>query len=151
MKAPSRPAKPRPRPKSPASKPRKSATASKTRSKAGATWHVATLDRMRALILEADPEMIEERKWRKPSNGMVGVPVWSHTGIVCTGETYKNVVKLTFARGASLPDPSRLFNASLEGGTRRAIDIQEGETVDARAFKALVKAAVVENAMAKER
>lgn len=101
---------------------------------------------MRALILEADPQMIEERKWKKPSNRMVGVPVWSHNGIICTGETYKNVVKLTFPRGASLPDPSRLFNASLEGGTRRAIDIHEGETVDARAFKALVKAAVAANA-----
>jgi hypothetical protein len=104
-------------------------------------WREATLDRIRALIFEADPEMIEERKWRKASNGMAGVPVFSHNGIVCTGEIYKNVVKLTFARGASLPDPTRLFNASLEGGTRRAIDIREGETIDARAFKALVKAA----------
>ena len=100
---------------------------------------------MRALILEADPEMIEERKWRKPSNAMAGVPVWSHHGIVCTGETYKKVVKLTFARGASIPDPSRLFNSSLEGNTRRAIDIHEGEKVDAGAFKALVKAAVAQN------
>jgi hypothetical protein len=100
---------------------------------------------MRALILEADPGMIEERKWRKPSNAMKGVPVWSHNGIVCTGETYAKVVKLTFARGASVPDPSRLFNSSLEGTTRRAIDIHEGETVDARAFKALVKAAVARN------
>src|SRR5512134_2648834 len=100
---------------------------------------------MRALILEADPDMIEERKWKKPSNGMKGVPVWSHQGIVCTGEAYKQVVKLTFARGASLPDPSRLFNSSLEGNTRRAIDIREGEQVDARAFKALVKAAVARN------
>jgi hypothetical protein len=100
---------------------------------------------MRALIREADPEMIEERKWRKPSNAMAGVPVWSHDGIVCTGETYKNVVKLTFAKGASLPDPSRLFNSSLEGNTRRAIDIHEGEEVDAGAFKALVKAAVARN------
>jgi hypothetical protein len=108
-------------------------------------WREETLDRMRALILEADPEMIEERKWRKPSNGMVGVPVWSHNGIVCTGETYKAVVKLTFAQGASLPDPARLFNSSLEGNTRRAIDIHEGEKVDARAFKALVKAAVGQN------
>ena len=107
---------------------------------------------MRALILEADPEMIEERKWKKPSNAMAGVPVWSHDGIVCTGETYTKVVKLTFARGASLPDPSRLFNASLEGNTRRAIDIHEGEKVDARAFKALVKAAVAQNgAPAKKR
>jgi hypothetical protein len=110
-----------------------------------ADWREETLARMRALILEAAPEMIEERKWRKPSNGMVGVPVWSHNGIVCTGETYTKVVKLTFARGADLPDPSRLFNSSLEGHTRRAIDIHEGEKVDAGAFKALVKAAVAEN------
>ena len=108
-------------------------------------WRDETLDRMRALILEADPEMIEERKWKKPSNGMTGVPVWSHHGIVCTGETYKKVVNLTFAQGARIPDPSGLFNSSLEGNTRRAIDIQEGEKVDARAFKALVKAAVAHN------
>ena len=108
-------------------------------------WRQETLARMRALILEADPEMIEERKWKKPSNGMRGVPVWSHNGIVCTGETYKNAVKLTFAQGAKIPDPSRLFNSSLEGGTRRAIDIHEEEKVDARAFKALVKAAVAHN------
>ena len=108
-------------------------------------WREETLGRMRTLILEADPEMIEERKWKKPSNAMKGVPVWSHNGIVCTGETYKKTVKLTFARGASLPDPSHLFNSSLEGGTRRAIDIQEGEKVDALAFKALVKAAVAQN------
>ena len=113
--------------------------------KTTAGWHGETLDRMRTLIREAVPEMIEERKWKKPSNGMVGVPVWSHDGIVCTGETYTKVVKLTFAKGASLPDPSRLFNSSLEGNTRRAIDIHEGETLDARAFKALVKAAVVQN------
>lgn len=100
---------------------------------------------MRNLILEADPGMTEERKWRKPSNNMVGIPVWSHDGIVCTGEIYKQVVKLTFARGASLPDPRGLFNASLAGGTRRAIDIREGETVDARAFKALIRAAVTLN------
>jgi hypothetical protein len=114
-------------------------------------WREETLARMRALILKADPEMIEERKWRKPSNAMAGVPVWSHHGIVCTGEAYTKVVKLTFARGASIPDPARLFNASLEGNTRRAIDIHEGEKVDARAFKALVKAAVAENALAKKR
>ena len=115
-------------------------------------WRDETLARMRALILEADPEMIEERKWRKPSNNMTGVPVWSHNGIVCTGETYKKAVKLTFAQGAKIADPSRLFNSSLEGGTRRAIDIHEGETVDARAFKALVKAAVAHNgAAAKKR
>jgi len=100
---------------------------------------------MRALINEVEPEMIEERKWRKASNRMAGVPVWSHNGIVCTGETYKNVVKLTFARGASIPDPSRLFNSSLEGNTRRAIDIHEGEQVDAGAFKTLVRAAVAQN------
>src|SRR5688572_29045759 len=108
-------------------------------------WREETLGRMRELILKADPEMIEERKWRKPSNGMVGIPVWSHGGIICTGEKYKGVVKLTFAKGASVPDPSGLFNASLEGGTRRAIDIHEGEKIDARAFKALIKAAVALN------
>jgi hypothetical protein len=103
---------------------------------------------MRALIQEADPEIVEERKWRKASNAMAGVPVWSHNGIVCTGETYRNAVKLTFARGASIPDPSHLFNSSLEGNTRRAIDIHEGEKIDARAFKALVKAAVAQNSSA---
>ena len=110
-------------------------------------WREETLARMRALIMEADPSMTEERKWKKPSNAMAGVPVWSHDGIVCTGETYKNAVKLTFAKGATIPDPSGLFNSSLEGNTRRAIDIHEGETVDARAFKALVKAAVAQNGM----
>ncbi|MEX2282544.1 MAG: DUF1801 domain-containing protein [Gemmatimonadota bacterium] len=123
-----------------AGEPRKSAT----RSDLG-DWRGETLARMRKLILEADPEMTEERKWKKPSNAMAGVPVWSHNGIVCTGETYKKFVKLTFARGASIPDPSRLFNSSLEGNTRRAIDIHEGEKVDARAFKALVKAAARSN------
>src|SRR4026209_1084110 len=108
-------------------------------------WREETLARMRTLIPEADPEMIEERKWRKPSNAMAGVPVWSHHGIVCTGETDTKAVKLTFARGAGLPDPSHLFNPSLQGNTRRAIDIHEGETVDPRAFKALVKAAVAQN------
>ena len=110
-------------------------------------WRGETLARMRALILEADPEMTEECKWIKATNPL-GVPVWSHAGIVCTGEAYTTVVKLTFARGASVPDPSRLFNSSLEGNTRRAIDIHEGEKVDAGAFKALVKAAVAENARA---
>jgi hypothetical protein len=95
--------------------------------------------------------MIEERKWRKPSNGMAGVPVWSHRGVVCTGETYRKAVKLTFARGARIPDPSRLFNSSLEGNTRRAIDIHEGEKVDAVAFKALVKAAVAQNGPPKKK
>ena len=99
------------------------------------------------MIHEADPEIVEECKWVKPSNPW-GVPVWSHAGIVCTGETYKQAVKLTFARGASLPDPRGLFNSSLEGSTRRAIDIHEGEKVDARAFKALVKAAVALNGAA---
>jgi hypothetical protein len=131
-------------------KPKGTSRASKARKPASrlidqTDWREDTLNRMRALILEADPEMTEERKWRKPSNGMAGVPVWSHNGIVCTGETYTKVVKLTFARGASIPDPSRLFNSSLEGNTRRAIDIHEGEKVDPRAFKALVKAAVAEN------
>jgi hypothetical protein len=144
-----------------ASKPRTSATRSKFPPKAGATgkpasrlidqrirdlggWRGETLARMRALILEAGPEMIEECKWIKPTNPL-GVPVWSHAGIVCTGEAYTKVVKLTFARGARIPDPSRLFNSSLEGNTRRAIDIHEGEKVDAGAFKALVKAAVAQN------
>ena len=101
-------------------------------------WRGETLARMRKLILEADAGMIEEWKW-------MGTPVWSHDGIVCTGESYTKVVKLTFAQGASIPDPSRLFNSSLEGNTRRAIDIREGEKVDAGAFKALVKAAVARN------
>lgn len=110
-----------------------------------ADWRDETLSRMRTLILQADPAMIEERKWRKASNSMQGVPVWSYNGIVCTGETYAKVVKLTFAHGAKIPDPSRLFNSSLEGGTRRAIDIREGEKVDPAAFKALIRAAVALN------
>ncbi len=108
-------------------------------------WREQALERVRALISDADPEITEERKWRKPSNNMTGIPVWSRNGIICTGETYKNYLKLTFARGASLPDPSKLFNAGFAGGTRRAIDIHEGEEVNARAFKALVKAAIVAN------
>ena len=107
-----------------------------------ADWREETLDRIRGLILEADPEMIEERKWKKPSNGMAGIPVWSHDGIVCTGETYKNYVKVTFAKGAFVKDPSKLFNASLDGNLRRAIDFREGDTIDEKALKALVKAAV---------
>lgn len=110
-------------------------------------WRVAMIDTVRALIIDADPDMIEERKWKKPSNGMLGVPVWSHDGIICTGETYKTYVKCTFAHGARLPDPSKLFNASLEGGTRRAIDVHEGDRLNARAFKALIKAAVAFNAL----
>jgi hypothetical protein len=113
-------------------------------------WREETLARMRALILEADPGITEERKWAKPTNP-AGVPTWSHDGIVCTGETYKTVVKLTFSHGASLPDPAGLFNSSLEGNTRRAIDMREGEKVDARAFKALVKAAVALNQSKKKK
>jgi hypothetical protein len=101
-------------------------------------WRGETLARVRALIHEAAPDVVEEWKWR-------GVPVWEHGGIICTGETYKEVVKLTFMRGASLPDPAGLFNASLEGNTRRAIDIREGEKLNARAFKTLIRAAVKQN------
>jgi hypothetical protein len=107
-------------------------------------WRGRALARMRKLIREADPDVIEEVKWRKPSNPS-GVPVWSHAGIICTGETYKDKIKLTFAKGASLPDPAKLFNSSLDGGTRRAIDIREGEEPEADAFKALVRAAVAVN------
>ena len=118
----------------------------KAKPKAKADWRDETLARMRDLIMKADPDIVEEYKWAKASNPS-GVPVWSHDGIICTGEVYTKAVKLTFARGASLEDPSHLFNSSLEGKTRRAIDIAEGEKVDARAFKALVKAAVAENAL----
>src|SRR5262245_20358190 len=151
-------AKPKAKGTSRASKPRQSAAESKTPPKAGTKakpgaseakwlidrrirdlggWRGETLARMRALILDADPEMTEEWKWSNP--------VWSHHGFVCTGEAYTKVVKLTFARGAGVPDPSRLFNSSLDGNTRRAIDIHEGETVSATAFRALVKAAVAQN------
>ena len=109
-------------------------------------WRVAALDRMRKLIEAADPDIVEERKWKKASNAMAGVPVWSHDGIVCTGETYKKAVKLTFARGAAVEDPTGLFNSSLEGNTRRAIDFHEDEKIDEKAFKALVRAAVKVNA-----
>jgi hypothetical protein len=108
-------------------------------------WRGEVLGRMRALIKEADPDVVEEVKWVKPSNP-AGVPTWTHDGIVCTGEVYKAAVKLTFANGASLDDPAGLFTSSLGGGTRRAIDIHEGETVDARAFQDLVRAAVDLNA-----
>jgi hypothetical protein len=101
-------------------------------------WRGKTLARVRALIKKADPEVVEEWKWR-------GVPVWSHDGIICTGETYKSVVKLTFAKGAALADPSRLFNSSLEGNTRRAIDIHEGDDIDEDAFKMLIRAAAAMN------
>src|SRR5256714_13460210 len=107
------------------------------------------LARVRTLIKQADPEVVEEVKWRKPSNAMLGVPVWEHAGIICTGETYKSVVKLTFAKGASLKDPSGLFNASLEGNVRRAIDIHEGDKIDEKALKALIRAAVALNTSAR--
>ena len=107
-------------------------------------WRAKTLRVIRKLIHEADPGVIEEIKWRKPSNP-TGVPVWSHAGILCTGETYTDKVKLTFARGASLPDPSLLFNSSLDGGSRRAIDIRKGDQIDGKALKALIRAAVMSN------
>src|SRR2546422_10014165 len=107
-------------------------------------WRGETLSRMRKLIKEADPDVVEEVKWVKPTNP--GTPTWSHDGIICTGETYKSVVKLTFAKGASLKDPAKLFNSSLAGNTRRATDIHEGEKVDAGAFKALILASVALNA-----
>jgi len=106
-------------------------------------WRGETLSRMRKLIKEADPDVVEEWKW-------MGTPVWSHDGIICTGESYKAIVKLTFAKGASLKDPAKLFNSSLDGNVRRAIDIHEGETLDASAFKALVKAAVALNTSGKK-
>jgi hypothetical protein len=106
-------------------------------------WRGVALARVRALIKEADPEVVEEWKW--------GVPVWSHAGIMCTGEAYKRAVKLTFAHGAAIADPAKLFNSSLAGGTRRAIDIGEGETIDARAFKALIRAAVARNVASRRR
>ena len=164
-------AKPKAKGTSRASEPRKSAAKSKSPLKAGAKanpgaeakranenaacliderfrslggWRAETLAAVRRIIHEADPDIVEECKWMKPSNPL-GVPIWSHAGIVCTGESYKQVVKLTFARGASLEDPRGLFNSSLEGNTRRAIDIREGEVLDAEAFKALIHAAVAEN------
>src|SRR5687767_5560225 len=115
------------------------------RIKALGDWRGATLARVRTLIREADAQVVEEVKWRKPSNAMLGVPVWEHDGIICTGETYKAVVKLTFARGAALTDPSGLFNSSLEGNVRRAIDIREGDKIDEKALKALIRAAVALN------
>ena len=107
-------------------------------------WRGETLSRLRGLIRQADPEVVEEWKWR-------GVPVWSHQGIICTGETYKSVVKMTFAKGAALDDPARLFNANLEGNTRRAIDIREGEAIDEEALKSLIRAAVALNGAAPSR
>ena len=116
--------------------------------KESSDWRGAMLARIRMLIKQADPEVVEEVKWRKPSNSMRGVPVWSHAGILCTGETYKNVVKMTFAKGASMEDPSGLFNSSLEGNARRAIDIHEGDKIDEKALKALIRAAVALNTSA---
>ena len=107
-------------------------------------WRGRTLSRVRQLIKEADPEIVEEMKWKKPSNP-AGIPVWSHDGIICTGETYKNHVKMTFAKGASLKDPGRLFNASLEGNVTRAIDIHEGDNINEAALKNLIRAAVALN------
>jgi hypothetical protein len=112
-------------------------------------WRGETLSRMRQLIKQADPDVVEEWKWVKPKSP--GTPVWSHDGMICTGESYKQVVKLTFAKGASLKDPARLFNSSLDGNVRRAIDLHEGETVDASAFKALVRQAVALNSLGKSK
>ena len=111
-------------------------------------WRTETLSRMRKLVKQADPDVVEEIKWVKATSP--GTPTWSHDGIICTGEPYKSVVKLTFAKGASLKDPAKLFNSSLEGNTRRAIDIREGETVDANAFKALIRAAIDLNTSTKK-
>lgn len=108
-------------------------------------WRGGQLSRLRNLIREADPDVIEEIKWRKPSNSMLGVPTWSHDGIICTGETYENKVKLTFTRGASVDDPTGLFNSSLGGGTRRAIDFGETDVVDEEAFRTLIREAVALN------
>jgi len=112
-------------------------------------WRGETLSRMRKLIKEADPDAVEELKWVKPASP--GTPTWSHDGIICTGESYRNVVKLTFAKGASLEDPARLFNSSLDGNVRRACDIHEGEMVDEAAFKALVREAVALNSLGKSK
>ena len=114
-----------------------------------ADWRSDTLERVRGLITQAAPEAVEERKWKKSSNP-AGVPTWSQGGIICTGETYKDKVKLTFARGASLPDPAKLFNSSLDGGTRRAIDLHEGQVLHEDAFKQLVRAAVAVNLAGKQ-
>jgi hypothetical protein len=112
-------------------------------------WRGLTLGRMRTLIKEADPDVVEEWKWVKPASP--GTPVWSHDGIICTGESYKSIVKLTFGKGASLPDPAHLFNSSLEGNVRRAIDIHEGEEIDGAAFMALVREAVALNRAGKSK
>ncbi|MBX3520429.1 MAG: DUF1801 domain-containing protein [Xanthobacteraceae bacterium] len=124
-----------------AKKSKKKTAKKKTIAKRVADWRAATLARIRKLIEEAAPDAVEERKWKKPSNPK-GVPTWSHDGILCTFESYKDKVKLTFARGASLKDPSKLFNASMDAGTRRAIDISEGDKIDERAFKLLIRDAM---------
>ncbi len=128
----------------------KKAAPKKTASPKAADWRAELLARLRALIVEADPEMVEEAKWRKPLNP-AGVSLWSHDGMICTGEKYKDKVKLTFAYGASLPDPSRLFNSSLDAGTRRAIDFPEGAKINEKAFIALIRAAVKLNTSRKRR
>jgi hypothetical protein len=120
------------------------------RTKEPSDWRERTLARVRQVIKEADPEIVEEFKWKKPSNPE-GIPVWSHDGIVCTGETYKNHIKMTFAKGASLKDPDRLFNASLEGSVTRAIDIHEGESINEAALKKLIQAAVALNQESKRK
>jgi hypothetical protein len=112
-------------------------------------WRAEILDRVRKLIHEADPAIVETVKWRKPSNP-AGVPVWEHSGMICTGETYRDKIKLTFARGASVEDPKKLFNSSLDGGTRRAIDIREGEAIDEAGLKALIREAVAVNLASKK-
>jgi hypothetical protein len=114
-------------------------------------WRGELLSRIRRLIQQADPDVVEEVKWRKPSNSMRGVPVWSHEGMICTGETYQDKVKLTFAKGAALDDPAGLFNASLAGAARRAIDLHEGDKLDERAFQSLIRAAVALNAAGKKK
>lgn len=119
----------------------KASPSARTAPKSPADWRTALLARLRALIMEADPKMVEEAKWKKPSNP-AGVALWSHDGMICTGEKYKDKVKLTFAYGAAVPDPARLFNSSLDAGTRRAIDFPEGAKINEKAFKALVRSAV---------
>jgi hypothetical protein len=126
------------------SAPKKAASAAST----AGDWRRETLARVRAIIKEADPAAIEEAKWKKPSNP-AGVPTWSHGGIICTGESYKDKIKLTFARGAALSDPAHLFNASLDGGARRAIDIREGDKINEKALKALIREAVALNTVKK--
>ena len=131
-------------------RPAKSVSASnKNRVGQSGDWRIETLERVRQLIREADPEIVEDRKWAKATSP--GIPVWSHAGIVCTGETYKSAVKMTFAKGAALKDPARLFNSSLEGNVRRAIDIHEGDKIDEAALKDLIRAAVALNLMGKSK